>query len=359
MVAQASVVPGFSVVPSPMSFQSPETPTATTTPAQQAQIDQFVRRYSAGFDLEPSIAVANSSHVVTQENAGIAVAVTGATGSLGSHLVAHLASMPAVKAVYYLNRRSRTGSPGQRQDAAFSSRGITLGTDEAAKLRVLVVDGAKPRLGLAADEYETLAKGLTHIVHNAWAMSGKRPVSGFEDQLRAMRGLVDLARDAQALRCGNGVFAPEERPPTAAQMLPNGYAHAKWACGRILEATLHRFPDSFRACSVRPGQIAGHSQTGCWNEVEHLVFLVKNSQTLAALPALDGDVCWTPVGTVAGTLADLLMLAPATEMEPVYHIDNPVRPLTSGYDACGRSRARPKTARPSGWSTSSTRTLSG
>ncbi|KAL8382486.1 hypothetical protein RB595_006323 [Gaeumannomyces hyphopodioides] len=366
MVAQASVVPGFPVVPSPMIFQPPETPTTTTTPTQEAQIDQFVRKYSAGFDLEPSVAVANGSDAgnvaITEENAGIVVAVTGATGSLGSHLVAHLASMPAVKAVYCLNRRSRTGSPDQRQDAAFSSRGITLGADEAAKLRVLVVDGAKPRLGLATDEYETLAKGLTHIVHNAWTMSGKRPVSGFEDQFRAMRGLVDLARDAQALRCGkqqqpetaakprttfvfvssiavmghhplipgNGVFAPEERLSTAAQMLPNGYAHAKWACERILEATLHRFPDSFRACSVRPGQIAGHSQTGCWNDVEHLAFLVKSSQTLAALPALDGDMCWTPVDTVAGTLADLLVLAPATEMEPVYHIDNPVRQPWSG-----------------------------
>ncbi|KLU92555.1 hypothetical protein MAPG_11500 [Magnaporthiopsis poae ATCC 64411] len=321
MVAQASVVPGFSVVPSPMTFRPPETPTTTaTTPDQQAQIDEFVRKYSAGFDLKPSIAGANSSDA--EENAGIVVAVTGATGSLGSHLVAHLASMPAVKTVYCLNRRSRTGSPEERQDTAFSSRDITLGADEAAKLRVLVVDGAKPRLGLAADKYEALARGLTHIVHNAWAMSSKRPVSSFEDQFRAMRALVDLARDAQAFRCGkqqprttfifvssiavmghhplipgNPILAPEERLSAAAQMLPNGYAHAKWACERILEATLHRFPDDFRACSVRPGQIAGHSQTGCWNDVEHLPFLIKSSQTLAALPALDGDMCWTPVDT--------------------------------------------------------------
>lgn len=123
---------------------------------------------------------------------------------------------------------------------------------------------------------------------------------------------------------GNDHLAPEARASTA-QLLPNGYAHAKWVCERMLDETLHRFPKSFRAAAVRPGQIAGSSASGCWNENEHLAFLVKSSESLGVLPALRGDACWTPVEQVAGGMADLLLLDEGREMYPIYHIDNPVR----------------------------------
>ena len=57
--------------------------------------------------------------------------------------------------------------------------------------------------------------------------------------------------------------------------------------------------------------------------MEHLSFLIKSSQTLKALPDLDGELFWTPVDDVAGTLSDLLV-AERTPY-PIYHIDNPVR----------------------------------
>ncbi|RYP36916.1 hypothetical protein DL767_003164 [Monosporascus sp. MG133] len=352
IIAQASVQPGFPLEAARIEFDPPPKVQECTTETQQQQLDRYVRQYTEGFDM-PTLANGDVSIALPRlsaEPGSASVAVTGATGSLGAHLVAHLASLSHVKTVYCLNRRSTTGEAEERQAAAMLSRGIEMNPQAKAKLCVVVIDATKAQLGLETDVYRRLAGSVTHIVHNAWPMTGKRPVAGLEAQFSVMRNLIDLARNAAVHRVstarrvtfqfissiavmghhplvpGNGRFAPESRA-TARQLLPNGYAHAKWVCERMLDQTLHRFPGYFRAAVVRPGQIAGSSASGYWNENEHLSFLVKSSQTLRALPALEGDMCWTPVDKVAGAMADLLLLEdlPGSQMAPVYHIDNPVR----------------------------------
>ena len=55
---------------------------------------------------------------------------------------------------------------------------------------------------------------------------------------------------------------------------------------------------------------------------EHFGFLVKSSQTLNALPDLDGGLFWTPVNDIAGALSDLVLAD--NSPYPIYHIENPV-----------------------------------
>ncbi|KAK0713573.1 hypothetical protein B0T26DRAFT_742197 [Lasiosphaeria miniovina] len=351
IVAQASASPGFPLEPTRIDFPAPPPPAVQTSmlPADRALLDGYVQKYAAGFDMPPRPAApaATPNDKSLRQPLPARVAVTGATGSLGAHLVAHLASLPHVETVFCLNRRSTTGEPSERQQDAFTSRGITLTPSTQAKLRILAVDSTKPCLGLARDVYASLTTSVTHIIHNAWPMTGKRPASALEPQFAAMRHLLDLARDAalaQTPQTGNKIafqlvssiavmghhhltgsrLAPEARAAPD-DVLPNGYAHAKWVCERMVDAALHNHAAWFRACVVRPGQIAGNSASGAWNENEHLAFLVKSSQTLRALPALGGELCWTPVEAVAGAVADLVLLGEETHMAPVYHVDNPVR----------------------------------
>ena len=313
--------------------------------ARQAVIDQYVRQFTHGFDGLLEKATADCAAMRGSSDSGSYVVVTGATGSLGSHLVASLASRTDVAGVICLNRRSKLEiTATDRQLQALSQKGIALRQSTLNKLHVYESDLSKPQLGLSDAEYNFILAHATHIIHNAWLMNAKWPVKRFEPQLQIMQNLLDVAGIVSSRQpAGRKKFTfqfvssiatvghwpiwtgnpcvPEERM-SLESVLPTGYGDAKYICELMLDATLHRYPDRFRAMVVRPGQIAGSSSSGYWNPMEHLSFLFKSSQTLAALPDLRGPLSWTPVDTVAATLVDLLS---AEQPHPVYHVDNPIR----------------------------------
>lgn len=304
--------------------------------ARRAATNEYVQKSLLGFS-----ASLNSDNVISSP--ATCVLVTGASGSLGSYLVTHFANLAEIDTVVCLNRRSCT-QPKLRQIRALESKGILLPDEALAKLRMLEADTTKPSLGLPREQYEGLLNTVTHIVHNAWPMSSKRLLKGFELQFQAMRNLIDFACNLSRRRvrgskisfqfissiatvghypfCTGNAHVPEERT-TIEFVLPNGYGDAKFVCERMLNETLHKHPDKFRTMSVRLGQVAGATASGYWNHMEHFPFLIKSSQTLRSLPDFDGELSWTPVNDVAAVLADLLLSS--TTPYSVYHIDNPVR----------------------------------
>lgn len=312
--------------------------------ARTAEAERLLAKYTSGWATQKLQALSTRRQNTTgstSPNIGAVVLVTGATGSLGSHIVQKLAENGTVAQVICVNRRSNSVPVNTRQQEAFATRGITLTPGARAKLRVLDADTSKPQLGLPLHEWASLVQTVTHVVHSAWPMSGTRPVAAFEPQLQAMRHLLDLARDAATARGGRGPAVAfqlvssigvvghsgegrvgEGRLPLAAA-LPSGYGEAKWVCERMLDATLHAFPGLFRAMAVRPGQIAGSSASGAWNPAEHFAFLVKSAQALRAWPDLDGVLQWVPVDHCAGVAAELVLYRGGPS-HPVYHIDNPV-----------------------------------
>lgn len=311
---------------------------ATDLTARQVLVDEYILKSTRGF--AAPVRLRQSKAALSVSNS--CVLVTGATGSLGSHLVAHFAGLPNVKTIVCLNRRVSGSEPMDRQRQSMESRGIKFDTNAHSKVKVFETDTAKPMLGLPRDKYEDLQNTVTHVLHNAWPMSGKRPVKGFGLQFQVIRNLIDFVRNISCRRDGKVSFqfissiatvghypiwsgnvnVPEERT-TIDSVLSNGYGDAKFVCERILDETLHKHPDNFRAMTVRLGQVAGSKTSGYWNPAEHLSFLIKSSQTLRALPDFKGLLSWTPVNDVAATLGDLLLADNAPH--PIYHIDNPVR----------------------------------
>lgn len=305
-------------------------------------IDDLVRKYTAGFRSSDCSWPTFSSKPI---NNGKVVLITGASGSLGCHLVQHIAQLPGVSKVVCLNRLNGT-DPWARQTKSMEKKGIHLSERIRSKLLVLQTDTTKSlNLGLSRNDYEELVYSTTHLIHNGWPMTVKRPLSHFEPQLQIMRNLIDFAADVVSSRPKPFQFTfqlissisvvggynikideqtlvvPEDRVDIDA-VLPIGYSEAKWACERMLDETLHRCPERFRAMVVRPGQIAGSSSGGYWNANEHFAFMMKSSVAVDALPDIQGDLRWTPVNDVAGTVSDLAMCCHASD--PVYHIDNPV-----------------------------------
>lgn len=317
--------------------------------ARRKAVDEYVENYTSGFSSpgsSPSASVPSNNEKV--------VLVTGGTGSLGGHLVYHLAQLPDIQKVVCLNRSNKEDS-FTRQKKAMRAKGIRFPDALKPKLLIYQTDTSEPMFGLTKDEYNGLVNSVTHLIHNAWPMSAKRTLEGFEPQFRVMRNLIQLASDATSKRPESFKFSfqmvssigvvgrynleaqeaaitqghatdqkivvPEDRVDIDA-VLPNGYGEAKWGCERMLDATLHKYPNRFRAMVVRLGQIAGSKTSGYWNPMEHFGFLIKSSQTLNALPDVPGKVYWTPVNDVADSLIDLVLAENVPY--PVYHVDNPV-----------------------------------
>ncbi|KAK3319477.1 beta-ketoacyl synthase [Cercophora scortea] len=308
--------------------------------AREKAVDAMVAKYTAGY-AGPGPAVESAPAPKNDEKV---VVVTGASGSLGSHVVYHLAQLPDVKTVICLNRNNRE-EPVKRQIKAMRDKGIRFPEALKHKLVVLQTDTSKPMLGLEPDLYERVVRTATHLVHSAWPMSGKRAFDGFESQFQVMQNLIKLACDVASQRpasfkfsflqvssigvvglyrkeegTAKQVFVPEERFGIDC-ILNNGYGDAKWGCERMLDETLHKSPDRFRPMVVRLGQIAGSKTSGYWNPMEHFGFVMKSSQTLGALPDVPGSLYWTPVNDMADTLIDLVL----SDQTPhrFYHLENP------------------------------------
>ncbi|KAF4962499.1 hypothetical protein FSARC_9422 [Fusarium sarcochroum] len=317
--------------------------------------EEYVRTTVNGFSI-PEI-----SGQPVPSSASTCILVTGATGSLGGHIVQHLAGLPSVDKIYCLNRPSVRkdvpADPLKRQVQAMESKGIHVDETMLAKLQTIETDTSKLRLGLKDDLYDELSSQVTHIVHNAYPSNGLRTLTQNENQFVILRNLIDFSANVVALRKhnldrasnngssdfkftfqfvssmaavgvypamqGNGEIAVPERSWDIDCALANGYGGSKSVCEHILCDTLGRFPDRFRAMTVRLGQLSGSKHSGYWNHMEVLGFLFKSSQTLAAFPILDGILTWLSLEDTASSLGDLL-LRNASDCYPIYHLDNPV-----------------------------------
>lgn len=252
--------------------------------------------------------------------AGHVILLTGGTGSLGTHLLAYLASLPNVSRIYCLNRRYSPGAhhgpnsktysdPYQRQLQALEAKGVTLPEKAWSKIIILQSDMKAAFLGLKKTDYAQLCSEITHILHNAWPMDFKRTLLSLKPQLQILQNLVGLARAAYRVRLclrprllfmssiavvgrhqsltGNSVVRemPIDDLRTVTEM---GYAEAKWVCEKMVERAALSHGDELEAAIVRIGQVSGSASSGFWSKDEHFPALLKSSQKIAQLPLVNG-----------------------------------------------------------------------
>lgn len=308
---------------------------------RQAVLDAYIDKYTEGWSVKLKPGPASLEQTSSEK----CVLVTGATGSLGSHIAVALAQRPDINQVICLNRIS-TLPATTRQHQSLQTRGLNLSPSEFEKLEVIATDTSKPRLGLSSEVYDSLVRRVTHIIHSAWPMSLTRPLRGYETQFKVFRNLLDLAAEAADYRpwsvkigfqfissiavvamypdhFGQGLKVPER--PTVIDTVPRGgYAEAKFTCENMLQQTLYAHKDRFSASAVRIAQICGSATSGYWNATEYIPILCKSSQVLGVLPSLSGTFSWCPVDLVAASLTELLFSSSTTE-QFIYHIDNPSR----------------------------------
>lgn len=258
------------------------------------------------------------------------VLLTGATGSLGAHVLEQLTSNQRVAKVICVYRQkpskisgSDLSNPASQLKAALRSNGIVLGDNAWAKVEMIedveLIAQHAGRHGLtnghneedsSRQPHSRIAANITHIIHLAWPMDFHRTLESFDPHLQMLKTLVDLARfkdDAQGCKRSSRVrllFAssiavvrnfsdktkvPETVMKSPATVAPMGYAEAKWICEHMIAHAAQEFSQDIEPVAIRIGQLSGpEKSSGVWKTGEHIPALVKASHKVGAFPDLPG-----------------------------------------------------------------------
>lgn len=183
--------------------------------------------------------------------------ITGTTGFLGSEILRTILAQDAHAQCYCLVR-----DLAQRKLAPISER-------------VFYVSGdiSQENLGMHLDEYENLARSITHIIHSAAMVQFEKPKAVLEKiNVLGTQNMITFAKRCQqqnpefkimgyvstAYVAGKRVGVVNEQDLTDAYGFKNNYESTKFAAERLLHAEKSNVP----VAVFRPSIILGHSKDG-------------------------------------------------------------------------------------------------
>ncbi|MGB1275339.1 MAG: thioester reductase domain-containing protein, partial [Nannocystaceae bacterium] len=288
------------------------------------------RSFGAGFDLESEVVLDPDITAHAPAATGDGILLTGATGFLGAYLLAELVAEPRARVVC-LVRADAGVDPMTRVQANLERYGLWR---PAYSERVAAVRGdlAEPRLGLAASTYRQLTSEISSIVHNGAQLRFDLPygplhaanVAGTEALLRFATEVTTkrltyvstiAVLDALPHR---GRSVNEDTSLSSWSGVRLGYAQTKWVAERLVSLAGTR---GVPVTIVRPGGVAGHSQTGAWNTGDLICRILKGCILVGAAPRLAFDVDMAPVDYVARGVAHLARQS--SSVGGVYHLNHP------------------------------------
>ncbi|KEQ72216.1 acetyl-CoA synthetase-like protein [Aureobasidium namibiae CBS 147.97] len=299
-----------------------------------AVMEQLISKYSTFKQHEPYKATTNTRDVVL---------LTGATGTVGIHILAKVVKQNNVIAVWAIVRASSVAQASERISEALSSRGLHLTETERAKIVPFLGDLSKSNLGLDEENLQNLKSQLTHVIHSAWAVNFNLGVKSFEDQhIRGAYNLIQLCLSTRTPKPAKFFFCSSvssaagtpldqtisEGPvPRLEFAQGTGYGRSKLVTERIVHNAMKR--TGMYARVLRLGQIAGDSERGQWNTTEAIALMIQTATTIKALPTHNEELSWLPVDLAASVVAELSGLAQPiadTRLQDdklVYNIQNP------------------------------------
>lgn len=235
----------------------------------RAMVDRFVSRINAPLATTGAPNDPPSSHRPL-------VVLTGATGSLGAHVLHHLLSSHPLVEIACLVRAETDALAFKRVEASLAARKTSgLCSLQLSSLRVHAAKLGEHNLGLATHLYAELNSRTKLIIHLAWAVNFVASLSSFESEhIASLANLAILARLTSAtLVFGSSTASvlgrfmnpiQEAWPDDDASTAPNmGYAQSKWVAEKICERI-----EGVDVRIARIGQLCGDTREGIWNETE-------------------------------------------------------------------------------------------
>ncbi|KAJ5344664.1 NRPS-like enzyme [Penicillium brevicompactum] len=295
--------------------------------AVEERMSALIEKYSANFE----------SHIpVARQTDGQHIIVTGATGSLGAHVVVQLAQSEDVRAIYCLVRARSAHAARRRVHESLRARGLSydLTSAQEGKIIALPADlGNKNLLGLEESSYNTLIESVTGVMHCAWSVNFNWSLESFESScIAGTRNLLDLCLQvrqpvpARFSFCSSvstvartpGHWVPEALPESLSYAQNMGYAQSKLVTEHIINRAAHQ--TGINARVLRVGQIIGDTARGIWNATEAIPMILRSAETIHALPKLEDLLSWTPVDIIATSVIDITLAPVSGE---VVNVTNP------------------------------------
>ena len=289
------------------------------------EMEELVAKYSA-FPQHVPVPRTSSKNTVV---------VTGATGSLGAHLVAQLVLRNEISEVCCLVRATSLTSARHRVIKSMQERAVYDALPVEAQLKIICYpsDFSKQQLGLDGEVYASISENITSLIHCAWSVNFNKNLSSFEgDCIAGARNLMLLCLSAKQQIpasfnfCSSFSTVANTPADTVPEALPEsfkcaqgmGYAQSKLVTEHIV--TRAAVETGIRARVLRVGQIIADTQHGIWNDTEAIPLMLQAATTIGALPALDESPRWLPVDSVARALMDISL---SETTRSVFNIVNP------------------------------------
>lgn len=200
------------------------------------------------------------------------ILLTGATGHVGSAVLAELLSDPHVEVSCLV--RCTSAAEGRRRVAAALSTWLDAAAMErsAGRWRAVAGDISAARLGLDASEEADLLDRVTHIAHCAASVrfdetleaaravnvEGARAIIGFAEQAHARGTLARLTMVSTAFVSGTMARRFSEHELDLGQGFRTTYERSKFEAELLARQAMERLPITV----VRPSIVVGHSQSG-------------------------------------------------------------------------------------------------
>jgi len=243
--------------------------------------------------------------------------LTGATGFLGSHLIAELLARTEAR-IHCLVRAADAGAAFRRLRQTLVDRELWR-EEHAARLVAIAGDLAAPRYGLSEGELRAIGEGVDAVYHcGAW-VNFTYPykalrATNVQGTIEAMR-LAVFGR-AKPLHFISSIAATpegdygfrdvpvvyEHEDSESLLGLYGGYGETKWVCERLVRIARDR---GLPIAIYRPGVLAGHSRTGVSNARDLVWNIFKSCIQMGVYPINDLHVDVTPVDYVARAIVEL------------------------------------------------------
>ncbi|KAK5941028.1 putative NRPS-like protein biosynthetic cluster [Knufia obscura] len=299
---------------------------------EKALIPELVKQYSQ-LDSNRPVETMIDGITTVIEPPGKTVLLTGATGSLGSHVLGQLLQNKAIQHIYVLVRGATPQAARERVHKALSSRKLSIPDDSDAKVTILQCKLSDPDLGLAFQDYSTLQSNVDIVLHMAWTVNFLISLRSFAPHFAGIQNLLNLCLSSTQRKPPRFVFCssvasvsnypalqkdvrnvPEDLQTDLSVSGSTGYARSKLTAELILANAATNVPSlRDQITAVRVGQLSADTNHGIWSASEaYPQILATAKMTDGMLPDLgiEERLTWLPVDVAAKAFVETSLMAP-------------------------------------------------